>query len=125
VKGKVGGDGPAPKCLTASRLLRLPRRRMVFVPVGARRASWSRVRTSPPAAKMRAFAVAVKRSAAIESLGNVSRRMSSVTVPTTTMTFDSSSPAAEVSVVILERETGGRFVFDRKRRRRMVYHGSI
>jgi len=41
------GVPAAPKCLTASRALRGPCRRMVFFPVGALRASWSKVMISP------------------------------------------------------------------------------
>jgi hypothetical protein len=75
---------------------------------------------SPPAARMRALAVAVKRSAAMVSFGTTFRRMSSVTVATMTMVLPVRS-AALVSVTIFERETGGRLIFDRKRRRRMVW----
>lgn len=48
-----------PKCLTASRAFLGPRNSTVFVPLGARSASWSKVMHSPPAARMRARAVSV------------------------------------------------------------------
>lgn len=108
--------GPIPKCLTASRVVRLPRSKIVFDPVGARRASWSKVKASPPAFKMRSFAEAVKRRAAIVNFGISNNRTSSVTVPTLTMTFESRSGAEEVSLMIFDREVGGRLVFERKRR---------
>ena len=93
---------------------------MVFDPVGARRANWSKVKASPPAFKMRSFAEVVKRKAAMVSFGISNNRTSSVTVPTLTMTFESRSGAEEVSLMIFDRETGGRFVFERKSRWRMT-----
>ena len=54
-----GTPGASPKCLTASRALRGPWRRMVFWPSGALRASWSKVSTSPPALRIRARAPSV------------------------------------------------------------------
>lgn len=88
----------------------------MFDPVGARRASWSKVKASPPAFKMRSFAEVVKRRAATVSLGISNNRTSSVTVPTMTMTFESRFGAEEVSLIIFDRETGGRLIFERKRR---------
>jgi len=114
--------GPIPKCLTASRVDRLPRSKIVFDPVGARRASWSKVKASPPAFKMRSFAEVVKRRAAIVSFGISNNRTSSVTVPTLTMTFESRSGAEEVSLMIFDREVGGRLVFERKRRWSMTWY---
>ena len=87
----------------------------MFAPVGARRASWSRVRVSPPAFSILALAVVVKRRAATDSLGTVRRRLSSVTDPMTTTVFplwDSVTFEA-----IRERETGGRLILDINRRR--------
>ena len=95
---------------------------MVFDPVGARRASWSKVKASPPAFKMRSFAEAVKRRAAIVNFGMTNNRTSSVTVPTLTMTFESRSGAEEVSLMIFDREVGGRLVFERKRRWSMTWY---
>ena len=43
------GTPAAPKCFTASRDFLGPRSRMQLLPVGARRASWSKVMHSPPA----------------------------------------------------------------------------
>lgn len=107
--------GPNPKCLTASRAFLGPRRRRVFAPVGARSASWSKVRVSPPAFSILALAVAVNRNAATESLGTVRRRLSSVIVPITTMVLPLwASVTLETS---RERETGGRLILDIKRRR--------
>ena len=109
-----------PKCLTASREFLFPLNKMVFEPVGARRASWSRVKTSPPALRIRSLAEAVKRRAATVSLGTSKRRTSSVMVPTTTMTLESRSGALEVSFTIREMEMGGRLILERKRRWRMA-----
>lgn len=88
----------------------------MFDPIGARRASWSRVKASPPAFKIRSFAEVVKRRAAMVNFGISNNRTSSVTVPTVTMTFESRSGAEKVSLMIFDREMGGRLVFDRKRR---------
>jgi len=88
----------------------------VLLPVGALKANWSKVKTSPPAARMRALAVAVKRRAATLSLGTVRRRLSSVTVPITTMVL--LLDFSEVFETILEMETGGLLIRDMKRRRR-------
>ena len=66
------------------------------------------------------MAAEVKRRAAIDSLGTSRRRTSSVTVPTVTMTFESRSGASAVSLTMREREMGGRFVFDKKRRWRIA-----
>jgi hypothetical protein len=65
-----------PKCLYASLDVFTPRSRTVFEPVGARRASWSRVKAAPPAATMRSRAALVKRRAATVILGTVVKRMS-------------------------------------------------
>jgi hypothetical protein len=110
-----------PKCLTASRVDLLPRSKMVFEPTGARRASWSKVKASPPAFKIRSFAEVVKRRAAMDSFGISNNRTSSVTVPTFTMIFESRSDAEEVSLIIFDRERGGRLVFERKSRRRRTW----
>src|SRR5688572_1712582 len=64
---------------------------------------------------MRARAVAVKRSAAMVSLGQTSMRLSSVMVPTTTTVRLSSLAMLDA---MRERETGGRLVLDINRRRR-------
>lgn len=92
----------------------------MFDPVGARRASWSKVKASPPALNMRSFAEVVKRRAAMVSFGISNSRTSSVTVPTLTITFESRSDAEEVSLTIFDKETGGRLVFERKRRWRIT-----
>lgn len=101
--------GP-PKCLTASRTLRLPRRRTTLEPVGARRASWSKVRHSPPAAVMRSRAAVEKRRAATLSLGTSGRRSSSRTAPTTATTFELSGLEPRVSLTMRETEIGGRLI---------------
>lgn len=88
----------------------------MLAPVGFSRASWSRVRALPPAARMRARAVAVNRRAAIWTLGTSSRRLSSVTVPTTTTVF-LSLPFFRLALT-RDRETGGRLMREVKRRRR-------
>ena len=114
-----------PKCLTASRVFLFPRNRMVLEPVGARRASWSSVRISPPAFRIRSFAAAVKRRAAIVSFGTSNRRTSSVTVPTVPIVFESRSGALDVSLTMREREMGGRLILERKRRWRIAYIYSV
>jgi len=108
--------GPIPKCFTASLAFFGPLKRSVLLPVGALKANWSNVSTSPPAARILARAVAVKRRAATLSLGTVNRRLSSVTVPimTIVLLFDFS----EVLATILEMETGGRLMRDIKSLRR-------
>jgi hypothetical protein len=73
---------------TDSRAFLLPRIRTVLEPVGARRASWSRVKASPPLATIRSRADRVNRKAATESLGTTGRRSSSRTVPTITTVLD-------------------------------------
>ena len=93
----------------------------MFDPVGARRASWSKVKASPPAFKMRSFAEVVKRRAAMDNFGISNNRTSSVTVPMVTMSFESRSGAEEVSLIIFDREIGGRLVFERKRRWSMTW----
>lgn len=55
-----------------------------LAPVGSVMASWSRVTMEPPALRMRARALSVTRRAATFNLGTVRKRLSSVTVPTTT-----------------------------------------
>ena len=55
------------------------------------------------------------------NFGISNNRTSSVTVPTFTMTFESRSGAEEVSLMIFDRETGGRLVFERKRRWRRTW----
>jgi hypothetical protein len=56
----------------------------------------------------------------MESLGISVRRISSVTVPTWTMTLESRSGVCEVSFTMRERERGGRLTLERKRRWRMT-----
>ena len=80
---------PIPKCLTASLVFLFPLSKIVLLPVGARRASWSRVIASPPEVRILSLAALVNLSAATESLGTSRRRISSVTVPTMTTTLDS------------------------------------
>ena len=55
------------------------------------------------------------------SFGISDNRTSSVTVPTLTITFELRSGAEEVSLMIFDRETGGRLVFERKRRWSMTW----
>jgi hypothetical protein len=110
--------GPKPKCFTASLAFFGPLNNSVLLPVGALRANWSKVNTSPPLARIRARAVAVNRRAAMFSFGTVRRRLSSVTVPTMTMVL--LLDFSDVLATILERDTGGRLMRDMKRRRRMT-----
>lgn len=67
---------------------------------------------------MRARAVAVNLRAATLSLGTVKRRLSSVTVPTTTMVL--LLDFSEVLATIREMETGGLLIRDMNSRRRMT-----
>jgi hypothetical protein len=113
---KTNINRPPPKCLTASRVFLLPLSKTVFEPVGALKASWSSVSTSPPALRMRSFALRVKRRAATESFGTSSIRSSSVTVPTATTIFEDKSETLQVSLTILESEMGGLLILERKRR---------
>jgi hypothetical protein len=62
----------------------------VFSPVGARRASWSNVRHSPPALTILALAVSVNLRAVTFMAGISWILLSSVIVPTTTAMFFSS-----------------------------------
>lgn len=71
------------------------------------------VRHSPPAFSMRARAVAVKRRAAMVSLGTVRRRTSSVIVAIATRVLSGRARRAR-----RERESGGRLMRLVKRRRR-------
>jgi hypothetical protein len=50
------------------------------------------------------------------NFGISGNRTSSVTVPTFTMTLESRPGVEEVSLIIFDRETGARLVFERKRR---------
>ena len=109
-----------PKCLFASREVLTPLSNTVLAPVGDRRASWSRVSASPPALKIRSLAAWVKRRAATVIFGTVVRRISSVTVPTWTITFELRSGVLAVSFTIRERERGGRLILERKRRWRIT-----
>lgn len=95
-----------------------PRSKTVLEPFGVRRASWSSVIISPPALRMRALAVFVTRRAARVIFGISSKRLSSVTVPTTTIVL--SSPAFLILRAIRESETGGRLTRDMKRRFRIT-----
>lgn len=94
----------------------------MFEPFGARRASLSRVRHSPPAASMRCLAERVNLSAATESFwSRLMRRTSSVTVPTmTTVFFVGSALRWVTSREMRETEMGGRLVLLIKRRFRMT-----
>jgi len=112
--------GPMPKCFTDSREVLLPLNKTVFEPVGALKASWSKVKASPPALRMRSFAAVVKRRAAIVSLGISVIRISSVTVPTCTIILDERSGTLCVSFVIRDRERGGRLILERNSRWRMT-----
>ena len=116
-------DIPMPKCLYASREVLTPLNNTVLAPVGDRRASWSRVSASPPALMIRSLAAWVKRRAATVIFGTVVRRISSVTVPTWTITFELRSGVLEVSLTIRERERGGRLFLERKRRWRITWLG--
>ena len=112
---------PMPKCLHASREVLTPLNNTVLEPVGARRASWSRVSVSPPALRIRSLAAWVNRRAATVIFGTVVRRISSVTVPTWTITFEPRSVVLAVSFAIRERERLGRLVLERQRRWRMTF----
>ena len=87
--------GAGPKCLNTLRHLVGPRKNKVWRPVGAAKASWSNVKQRPPAFRMRARAVRVKRRAATVILGTLNRRTSSVTVATVTTIFFSRSSAGK------------------------------
>lgn len=88
--------GAGPKWRYASRHLVGPLKNIVLRPVGASRASWSKVKQRPPAFKIRARAVRVNLNAQTVILGTLKRRTSSVTVDTTTRIFFSLSSAGRV-----------------------------
>lgn len=95
---------------------------MIFDPVGARIASSSSVRHSPPALVILARAVVVNRKAAMDNFGTLMSRLSSVTVPTMA-TVRSAFDASLGSVIcraMLEMDTGGLFILDMKSLRRMT-----
>lgn len=71
-------------------MLKQSRKHTVFSPSGARRASWSNVRHSPPALIILALAVSVNLSAVTFIAGISWILLSSVTVPTITAMFFSS-----------------------------------
>jgi len=113
-----------------------PCNKTVFFPVGAFNASWSKVRISPPAFKMRALAPEVTRNAQTcqrkivimralgsrgsrqertVSLGTLYNLLSSTIVPTTTAIRFSSA----ILVMYLEialNDIGGRLIRDMNRR---------
>ena len=119
------GARPFLWCLRTSFFL-LPLRRMVFVPkenhmnlgtnnweipVGALRASWSKVRACPPAATILSLALVVNLKAQMVSFGTVRSLSSLVTVETVTMIlFAFTSLFFSLLflrfLTILERETG-------------------
>merc|ERR1719385_399868 len=113
------GVPAAPKCLTASRALRGPCRRMVFFPVGALRASWSKGMISPPAFKILSRAFSVTRRAQRVILGTSKILMSLVTVPTTTAIF-SALPALFMLRASLAMDRGGRLILLMKSLLRMI-----
>lgn len=91
-------------------------------PVGARMASSSKVRHSPPAFVILARAVVVNLRAAMESFGTLMSLLSSVMVPTIA-TVRSAFDASFGSVIcraMLEIETGGLLTFDMKSLLRMT-----
>jgi len=104
-----GTPGAGPKCLHASLDFRLPCMRIVFLPVGAFKASWSKVIISPPAFRIRARAFSVTRSAHTVNLGNFQMRGSSTTVPTTTA-MRPSRPCNDISLASLDVDMGGRLI---------------
>jgi hypothetical protein len=65
-----------------------PLNKTVLEPVGALKASWSKVKISPPLATILSLAERVKPRAATVSLGTSGRRSSSRTFPTTTTVLE-------------------------------------
>merc|ERR1719385_73550 len=113
------GVPAAPKCLTASRALRGPCRRMVFFPVGALRASWSKVMISPPAFKIlsRAFSVTLRAQTVILGISKI--LVSLVMVPTQT-TVLSAFPGFFMLRTRRAMERGGRLILLMKSLFRMI-----
>lgn len=107
---ECGTPGALPKCLFATRAVRWPCTNKVPLPVGARTANWSKVNTSPPFAKMRprAFSVTCKAHN-LMPFGTRNKRMSSVTVPTTTTIFSLFSPARNKRAIFWS-DSGGLLV---------------
>merc|ERR1719412_2603770 len=121
VKGltwKWGTPG-APKCFTASRALRGPCTSTVFLPVGARTASWSKVMISPPAFRIlsRAFSVTLRAHTVILGISKI--LISLVMVPTQTAIF-SALPAFFMLRASLAMERGGLLILDMKSLLRMI-----
>lgn len=89
-------------------------------PVGARSASSSSVRHSPPAFVILARAVVVNLRAATESFGTFRSRLSSVTVPTiaTVRSAFEGSFISETCRMTFDIDTGGLLVLDMKSLRR-------
>merc|ERR1719210_1806519 len=111
VKGLVWECGvpAAPKGLTASRAFLGPWRSRVFLPVGALKASWSKVIISPPAFKIlsRAFSVTLRAQMVIFGISKI--LMSLVMVPTTTAIL-SAFPAFFMLRTRRAMERGGRLI---------------
>merc|ERR1712045_1114771 len=113
------GTPGAPKCLTASRALRGPCTSMVFFPVGARTASWSKVMISPPAARILSRAFSVTRRAHTVILGISKILISLVMVPTQTAIL-SAFPGFFRLRASLAMERGGLLILDMKSLLRMI-----
>merc|ERR1712014_204900 len=93
---------------------------MVFLPVGALTASWSKVMISlPPAFRILSLAFSVTRRAHTVILGTSKILMSLVTVPTQTAIF-SALPALFMLRASLAMDRGGRLILLMKPMLRMI-----
>merc|ERR1719468_786285 len=84
-----GRPGALPKCLSVSRAFNGPRMRTVPAPRGERSANLSKVRHSPPAFSICFRAFSVNRRAHTLNFGTSYKRVSEVTVATTTAILSS------------------------------------
>merc|ERR1719239_440693 len=91
----------------------------VFLPVGALRASWSKVIISPPALRIlsRAFSVTCRAQTVILGTSKILRSL--VMVPTQT-TILSALPVCLTFLTTLAMDRGGRLIFDIKSLFRMI-----
>merc|ERR1711997_514225 len=113
------GRPAAPKCFWASRDLRGPWIIRVFLPVGALRASWSKVIISPPALRILSRAFSVTRRAQRVILGTSKILRSLVTVPTQTASL-LVLPSFLRFLTRRARDSGGRLILLMKSLLRMI-----
>lgn len=117
---ECGTPGALPKWVHASRALRLPCIKMVFLPVGDNRANWSKVSTSPPALMILSRARSVTLNAQMRNFGIVNVLKSFVTDPTTTAIVPSLAWRCFIKRATRCNEMTGRLMRLMKRRRKTI-----